>query len=259
MIEQLFAKIYGNNNEIVICNSKILTDNKEKIIIENKNYFNSEVILNKKSFSIFDIKKDIFNLFIWWPLNKIFKKDFIEDLSIEYENLKSSEDLYFVAVTVISSKNISFINKNLIFHRLNNSVLNRYKNIDNLYFALKELKRFLKEKGLYKRFKQDFINYVAKFSIWNLESINEISFCELYKKLKNKWWKELGIVKYNKKYFYDINIYKKIKNLMDIDLKKKNNNEEDYNSFNQQKNLCLSKINYNFDYLKILNFIFFKY
>lgn len=74
---------------------------------------------------------------------------------------------------MISSKNISFniffINKNLIFYRLNNSVLNnRYKNIDNFYFA---------HKGLYIRFNQDYINYVAKFSIWNFYGI---SFFELY-------------------------------------------------------------------------------
>ena len=261
MIEQLFANIYGYKNEIVMCNSNILFhDNEKQIIIENKNYFNSEDILNKKSFSILDIKQDFFNLFIWWPLNKIFKRDFIEVLSIEYQNLKSSEDLYFVAVTVISAKNISFLNKSLIFHHLNNSVLNnRYKNIDNFYYALKELKRFIKEKRLYKRFKQDFINYVAKFSIWNLETTYGFSFCELYKKLKNKWWKDFGIINYNKKYFYDINIYMKIKKIMEINLKDIKNNEENDNTFNLQKNLCFSKINYNSDYkfkLKILYFFY---
>ena len=85
--------------------------------------------MNKKSFSIFDVKKVLFNLFIWF-LNKIFKNRFyfIEGFNIKHKYLKSSEEIYFVIVKIISSKNISFINKNLIFYRLN-PVLNKYYKI----------------------------------------------------------------------------------------------------------------------------------
>ena len=261
MIEKLFAKIYGNNNEIVLYNSNNLFFHNYKGV-QNKNFFISKEVLNKKSFSFLNIKEEFFNLFIWWPWDKIFKKAFIKDLNINYQNLKTSQDLYFVNVAVILAKNLSFIEESLITHHINNSIYNSYyKNCDYIYYSLKELKIFMKEKGLYKILKQDFINYVAKFSIWNLETIYENHFCELFKSLKNKWFKEFGITKYNKKYFYDKEIYKKIKNIIEFDLKNiKNNETTNDNFFHLKKLLCLSKINisykiYNKFKLKILYLI----
>ena len=120
-----------------------------------------------------------------------------------------------------------------------NSSVSNSRNIywNNFYYALKKLKNFIKEKGLYKRFKQDFINYVAKFSIWNLETIQGDSFCKLYQKLKNEWWIEFGISKFNKNYFYNKKIYKKVKNIIENDLmNKKILYEKEYN-----KNLKLNE------------------
>ena len=50
MIEKLFAKIYGNNNEIVLYNSNNLFFYNYKGV-QNQNFFISKEILNKKSFS----------------------------------------------------------------------------------------------------------------------------------------------------------------------------------------------------------------
>jgi len=251
MIEDMYVNIKNYDSEIVICNSnnfKIKKDG-EKIFYK-KNYviFNDKII--NKTFQSLDVKKDFFNLFIWWPWDKLFNKKFIKNLGLEYQNLKSSEDLFFIASAVISAKKIFFLNKILINHRigLNTSVSNTRENSwDNFYYALKKLKNFIKEKGLYKRFKQDFINYVASFSIWNLETINGNSFCFLYNKLRNNWLNEFGVTKYNKKYFYDIRIYKKIKYLQISDLKKIesiNEMKENYNfeKLKKKKINCIKKI-----------------
>jgi glycosyltransferase involved in cell wall biosynthesis len=275
MIEELFARIYAYNNEIVICNSKNFVIIKgQKIYNQNKNYYiSNDIIKNKTRFSSFDIKKDFLSLFIWWPWDKIFKKDFIKNLGIEYQNLRTSEDLFFVAAAVIKAKNLSFIDKIFINHRMGvNSSVSNSRNIywNNFYYALKKLKNFIKENGLYKRFKQDFINYVAKFSIWNLETIQGDSFCKLYQKLKNEWWIEFGISKFNKNYFYNKKIYKKVKYIMKYDLinsqilyEKENNENLDLNiDINEnylfkQKNYCKLNIKnkYNKKY-KIISFIY---
>ena len=275
MVEELFARIHAYNNEIVICNSNnFIIENGKKIYNKNKNYYIPNNIVNNKTiFSSFDIKKDFFNLFIWWPWDKIFKKDFIKNLGIEYQNLRTSEDLFFVAAAAIKANKISFIDKIFINHRMGvNSSVSNSRNIywNNFYYALKKLKNFIKEKGLYKRFKQDFINYVAKFSIWNLETIQGNSFCKLYQKIKNEWWIEFGISKFNKNYFYNKNIYKKVKNIIENDLmNKKILYEKEYNKnlklneniknnyLIEQKNYCILNIKnkYNKKY-KIISFIY---
>ena len=255
MLEELYIKIKENDADVVICNSQNFENKKWWKKYYEKNYFINDNIIKQKTFSSLDIKKDFFNLFIWWPWDKIFKKKYIKNLGIEYQNLKSSEDLFFVASAVIAAKKISYLDKILINHRIGikNSVSNsRQKSWDNFYYALKELKKFIKEKGLYKRFKQDFINYVASFSIWQLENIDGISFELLYKKIKNEWWNEFEVTKYEKNYFYNQYLYKNIKFILNSNLKQLDNsfifktNNIKFNYLKKQQNKSLQ----NFYFIK---------
>jgi len=255
MLEELYIKIKENDSDVVICNSQNFEKKKWWKKFYEKNYLINDNIIKQKTFSSLDIEKDFFNLFIWWPWDKLFKRKYIENLGIEYQNLKSSEDLFFVAASVFAAKKISYLDKILINHRIGikNSVSNsRQKSWDNFYYALKGLKKFIKEKGLYKRFKQDFINYVASFSIWQLENINGISFELLYKKIKNEWWNEFEVTKYEKNYFYNQYLYKNIKFILNSNLKQLDNsfifktNNIKFNYLKKQQNKSLQ----NFYYIK---------
>ena len=269
MLEELYAKIKGYDTEIVICNSKDFKtiNGSEKYFFKKKYSISDDSFMNK-TFKSLDIKKDFFNLFFWWPWDKLFKKQYIKNLIIEYKKLKSSEDLYFVVSAVIKAKKISFLDKILINHRVGISTsfsYSREKSWDNFYYALKELKEIIKKKGLYKRFKQDFINYVVRFSLWNLETISGNYFCSMYNKLKNEWFKEFGITKYNKRYFYNKNTYNKLKYILKSDLEQikiqNNQNNNNLNYLKKQKIQCLKdfitfyKTEYNIK-LKILYIIF---
>ena len=250
MLEELYIKIKENDSDVVVCNSQNFEIKKRRKKFYEKNYLIKDEIIKQKTFSSLDIKKDFFNLFIWWPWDKIFKRKYIENLGIKFQNLKSTEDLFFVASAVIAAKKISYLDKILINHRIGikNSVSNsREKSWDNFYYALKELKKFIKEKDLYKRFKQDFINYVASFSIWQLENINGKSFCYLYKKLKSEWLNEFGVNKYEKNYFYDLKIYYKVFNILLSDLEifkiinQINNKDKTIQYLKAQKIICFNE------------------
>lgn len=71
---------------------------------------------------------------------------------------------------------------------------------------------------MYKKFKQNFINFIAKYTIKKLKNISGKSFCHFYQKLKNEYWNEFEITKYYQNYFFDKNIYKKIKNILESEL-----------------------------------------
>ena len=80
----------------------IVKENKK--FFHRKNYLILDKILKIKSFSSKDIKKDFFNLFIWWTWDKLFKKKYFVYLGIKFQNLRSTNDLYFIASAVIASK-----------------------------------------------------------------------------------------------------------------------------------------------------------
>jgi len=251
MIEELYTNIKTNNVEIVICNSNdIEIENGKKKIIREKN-LNFDIKLKKNIFSIFDIKKDSFNFFFLWPFDKIFKKEFIERLKNKIPYYLYFDDLNFVASIVLETNKISFLDKILINHRIEKNLTVSNLNLtysEKFYNSLQNLKIFLYKKNLYKKFKQDFINFVASYSIYQLENINGKFFCFLYQKLKNEFWNEFEITKYNKNYFYDKKIYKKIKNILESELeileivKQVKSNDKKINYLREKKISCFQKI-----------------
>ncbi len=70
------------------------------------------------------------------------------------------------------------------------------------YRTLQILKILLKEKKIYKKFKQYFINFVVTYSIYKLENINGIFILFFFQKLKNEYLNDFVIKKYNKNYFF---------------------------------------------------------
>ena len=269
MLEELYAKLKGNDLEILICNSQVFEVKNKSYIFYNNNYYFSDNLIKNNSFLVSNIKQYFLNSFIWWPWDKLFKKKYIENIQNKFQILNETNYLSFIYFSIISTKKIYFLDKILINHRIGMNTSLQYfdeKSCDNLYYALIELKKFLKKNNLYKKFKRDFINYIASFSIWKLENIYEKLFCYFYQKLRNELWKEFKINKYSKKYFYNLNIYKKIKYILKTQLKQNENKnilkiKDDENVYLQKENLCFHKIiipifkinNYN---LKILNFIF---
>jgi hypothetical protein len=252
MIEELFTKIILNDDEIVIFNSNEfeIKNNKRKIIKE-KNLLILDNKFVKNSFTIFDIKKGFFNLLFLYPFDKIIKKEFIENLINKKKLFLNFDDLNFIISIVFEANKISFLDKVLINHRIEKNLIisnSNELNLEIFYSSLQNFKILLKEKNIYKKFKQDFINFVATYSIYKLENINGKSFCFLFQKLKNEYWNEFEITKYNKNYFYDKNIYKKIKNILESELEifsilnQLKGKDEKINYLKEQKIFCVHKI-----------------
>ena len=72
-------------------------------------------------------------------------------------------------------------------------------------------------------------------------------FVFFFQKLKNEYWNEFEITKYNKNYFFDKNIYKKIKNILESELEifsilnQLKSKDEKINYLKVQKIFCVQK------------------
>lgn len=82
------------------------------------------------------------------------------------------------------------------------------------YKALTAFRENLVRYGLYYELEQDFINYALHFSLWNLNTIQGEKKKELYKMLKKRWFRELGITGHKKEYFYDKTEYEQYRKMI---------------------------------------------
>lgn len=175
MLKKSYEKCKVNNLDFTVFKSKKYNNNTKKVG-NMSNSFRRELLPGEKIFSYKDISENLFCLFVGWAWDKLYKKEFIIENKLKFQEIRSTNDMLFVFSALVCANRIAIIDENLIFHRIDNS-----KSISNtrdnswecFYEALKELKNFLIKSGKYEELKKDFINYSLHFSLWHLHTIGD--------------------------------------------------------------------------------------
>ena len=159
---------------------------------------------------------NVFKVFVGWTWDKLFLRSFVEEQRLYFQEQRTSNDLLFTFLAIVTAKNIEILDEVLIHQRRDNqnSLSNtREQAWTCFYEALLELREELKKRGLYHELEQDYINYALHFSLWNLETLNGPKKKELYQILKKTWFHELGIDGKKAFYFYQKGEYRKYQNI----------------------------------------------
>ena len=155
---------------------------------------------------------NVFKVFVGWAWDKLFKKSFVDENDLKFQEQRTSNDLFFVFSAIVLADRISVLEEKyrLVHQRRNNknSLSNtREKSWDCFYKALIALRTKIKQAGLYDELEQDYINYALHFSLWNLNSLAEPTYSKLKDILSKEWYKELGVSGKEKNYFYNKSEY----------------------------------------------------
>lgn len=204
MLEKMYNAAIKDDLDIIVCRTDRF-DNTTGIKEECSWTINDFLLPEHKPFSSLDIANNFFETFVWWPWDKLYKKSFINQMHIQFQNLRTTNDLFFVCAAVIKAKKISYIDDILVHQRvgMNTSLsVTREKSWDNFLKALSKLYEFLQENNLYQHFEKDFINYVLNFSIWHLETLHGKSYCLLFNELKSKWFPYFNVIGHEEEYYY---------------------------------------------------------
>lgn len=217
MLEKLYQTAESCDLDVIVCRSDKFDSDTGKFT-DNAGSVKHYLLPEQKVFSSLDIKKNFFLIFIWWPWDKLYRKDFIERLKLRFQDLRTTNDLFFVVCSVISADRISYVDDVLVHHRVGTGdslSVTREKSWDCFYKALLAVKSFLLKAGLYEQFKQDFLNYCLHFSLWHLETLKGASFFFLYNALHSAWYRELGVLQESALYYYDKKLYRMMRYITD--------------------------------------------
>lgn len=204
MLENMVQAAEKENTDVLVCRSDEF-DTATGASIVTPWTIKKEFLPEFFPFASKDVKKNFFEVFVWWPWDKLFRKSFIDSLGIKFQSLRTTNDLFFVCSAILMALRISYIDDVLVHQRVGvKSSLSRTreKSWDNFYKALMVLKQFMMGKNLYSRFEQDFVNYCLNFSRWHLDTIEGDSYVLLYQALKDKWLREFAVTSHTEEYFY---------------------------------------------------------
>ncbi len=166
----------------------------------------TSMLPDRDAFNFKDIKQDIFKVFVGWAWDKLYRRVFVLENNLTFQEQKSTNDMLFVFSAVVDAQRIGVMDDILAYHRKNvagSISVTREKTWKCFYNALVALKSHMIETGVYDSVEQDFINYSLHFSLWNLDTIGEEVFPTLYDFLKDEAFIELGISDKIFKYFYN--------------------------------------------------------
>jgi hypothetical protein len=134
---------------------------------------------------------------------------------LEFQEIRTTNDLFFTVVFFLNSKRISYITDELIEHRfsipgsLSNS---REKSYDCCLVALKALQEFLLSNDLYCVYEHDFINYTIHFLDWNISTMKGSAYFDLFRDSR----KYLSSLDVDVDFIYDEELIKIYENMMSL-------------------------------------------
>lgn len=167
-------------------------------------------------------KDNIFRMYNGWAWDKLFKREFIQNIDVEYQNLRTTNDMFFVFIALAKAEKIVALDKILVHQRVEVATSlsqTREKSWDCFYIALLAMKEELKNSNLYELYKKAFINWALNFSLWQLNTMKGDSYRKTYELLRTIGFAKLDVAKYPREYFYSDKEYNQLIEILTVPYK----------------------------------------
>ena len=157
-------------------------------------------------FSRLDDPEHIFSFTHPAPWNKLFRRAFILENGLEFQNTRSVNDLAFVLTALAAAERITAVSVPLLQYRKNNSSSlqgSQQKEPAAFYEALREFRRRLSERGLLEPLKKAFINQAASDTFYNLSTLRQtVPFEKTYFFIRDVVLDEMELTGHPDDFFY---------------------------------------------------------
>ena len=140
------------------------------------------------------------------PWTKLFRRSFIEDREIVFQQTRSANDLLFVFLALSLAPRVVVLDRYLVHYRINEaSSLQATQDRCPLAFydALVALKESLVDHGVYQLVERGFVNFALDYCIYNLSTLKtKTAFSDVYYYLREVVFPFFGITDRGPESFY---------------------------------------------------------
>lgn len=213
MLELLYKKAEKTKADITICRSQQL-DEETKNIEPMPWTLKTNFLPEKEVFNYKDIIGHVFDFCVGWSWDKLYKTSFVKKTKLEFQNLRSTNDAFFVFMSLLHADKMTMLDNILVTHRKNTCTsLSETRDKDPNCFldAVFAMKKYMDKNGFYASVQKSFINWLCHFCFWHLDTLqNQENKEKLKNRLKNEVFKDFGIYNLSENFFYNKKIYQRI-------------------------------------------------
>lgn len=152
----------------------------------------------------------IFQIFNGWAWDKLYRKEFVEKNNLKFQELRTTNDAFFVFMANVLAEKITIVQDILAHHRVNVTAslsMNREKSWECCLWAVLAIREELIRRNLHENVEQSFVNWTTHFLLWNVYTLDPKTKEHLMDAIQYKYENILQIEKYTADYFYDVKEY----------------------------------------------------
>lgn len=191
LLEETYVAAAEVNADIVLFAARQFNHKIKKF--ENMPWTLKTELLPDRVFAASEIADRIFQVTTPSPWTKLFRKEFILENRLQYQNLKNANDLSFVYTALFLAQKIRWLDRPLVNYRINqgdSTQAKKKKYPKEFYFALKKLKQELEDRKLFDKFSNSFAQVAEDNVQWNLKNI---PYGMVSKEERQEIYQELGL------------------------------------------------------------------
>ena len=118
-LEMLYQEASETNADVCVCGVNQYFQDTERLIPNNVNYFSRSKIQGDRVFNRVGNEDTILNFTNAVPWNKMFRRQYIEDLNLDFQAIRNGNDIYFTMNAIYFAERIATVQTPLINYRCN--------------------------------------------------------------------------------------------------------------------------------------------
>ena len=209
MLQTLVQRAEKTNAQITTCRSRAYRQKTGSLSLEEWT-LRTDLLPQGLVFSHSDIPNHIFQWTNGWAWDKLYLTSFVKDNTLEFQDLRATNDLVFTYLSLILANRIAAVPEYLITHRteLTGSISNR-KNLYPFcfYHAWHALQKEMKKRNLWEFHKYSFINQALKHTWWYFKTVDIKDHKNIYRALHDYILDEWDFINFPSSAFNNQELY----------------------------------------------------
>ena len=214
MLEHAYQEAFKNQLDLIVFRTERYWEKEDKFQ-KIEWTVKKDLLPQRKIFSAYEIDRDFFSCILGYTWDKLFRRELVQQKQLSFQSQAVFNDSYFTYTALLEAKRIMVLDEVLVYQRKRASkdsiTDRRSKFFDCGYKLLIQLKRYLIRTNRFVRYEKDFVNYAAHLLLIDLSNKHGNVKQEMLDRMRDSWLNELGLCGRNSNYFYDPEIYRKLK------------------------------------------------
>lgn len=203
LLESMYNAAEKDNADVCLCAADRYQTNTG--VFEKAGWLLAARYLPKtRPFNRNDCIRHIFQISSPAPWTKMFKREFVQEKKLQFQNLQRSNDLYFTFSAIAMAQRITATEKELVHYRVGQTTnLQSKNNTTPMLFcqALFAVKERLVQEGIWDEVSASFSDMAMNTTVYNLKTLNDEPRRVVLKEFKNKYADEFEFLKHDRDFY----------------------------------------------------------